>query len=419
MTRSPKRIYVRFLVIFGMLGTLGIGASFYLLLKQRAPLPFRDVITLQADFTEADGVIRGIGQPVNVVGVRVGQVTDVEVVDGRARVTMELRRSRVPRVYENGTAILEPITPLKDMQIALDPGRPPARPLRSGGTLHIGRTRTPIPLSDLLSTLDADTRAYLGALIAGADEGTRGRGADMRRALLTLGPTTDQIGAINRALAQRRHELARLVTNLATVTRAASRDEELAEVVSAGAQTLRSLADQETPLRKAIAELPGTMTRARSTLAKLSPFATRLTPTLHALLPGVRRLPATLRAVTPFAETGARTLRRDLRPFIREARPLVRAAGPAITRMSSATPGLTASARVLNYMLNELAYNPPGDDEGFLFWLAWALHNLNSASSAGDAHGSVSRASIVASCDSVPRNKDLQRILDLVALCPK
>jgi phospholipid/cholesterol/gamma-HCH transport system substrate-binding protein len=417
--RSRGKTYVRFLAIFGVLGALGLGAASYVLLKERVPLPFRDVMTLRADFSEADGVVRGIGQPVNVVGVRVGQVIGVDVVNGRARVTMELRRDRTPRLYDNATAVLEPITPLKDMQIALDPGGPPARRLPPGATLRVGSTRPPVPLSDLLSTLDADTRAYLGSLIAGLDEGTRGRGPDLRRALLALGPTTSQVGSISRALAQRRRALARLVTNLATVTHAASRDDELAGVVAAGARTLRSLAAQDQPLRNAIARLPGTMALARSTLVKLKPFATRLRPSLDALLPGVRRLPSTLRAVSPFAETGSRTLRRDLRPFVRDALPLARAAGPAVANMAQATPDLTGAARVLDYLVNELAFNPPGDDEGFLFWLAWAVHNLNSENSTGDAHGSVARAAIVVSCDAAGRPAALQKILGVVGVCPR
>lgn len=417
--RSRGSTYLRFLAIFATLGSLGLGTSIYVLLKERAPVPFRHVIVLKTDFSEANGIVRGIGQPVNVAGVRVGQVAGVDVVDGRARVTMELQRNRTPRLYENATAVLEPITPLNDMQIALDPGRPPARPLADGATLPVGRTRPPVPLSDLLSTLDADTRAYLGSLIAGLDGGTRGRAPDLRRVLLALGPTTKQFGDISRALAQRRRELARLVSNLATVTRAASRDDQLAGVVAAGEQTLGALAAQDRPLRRAIAQLPGTMAVTRSTLARVKPFAGQLRPTLNALLPALRRLPSTLRALGPFAETGSRTLQRDLRPLVREARPLVRAAGPAVTNMAHATPDLTGAARVLNYLLNELSYNPPGDDEGFLFWLSWAVHNFNSQNSSGDAHGAVSRAAVIVPCDGVHGQPNLQKILDVAGLCPK
>ncbi|HYF26045.1 MAG TPA: MCE family protein, partial [Baekduia sp.] len=124
---SPRRrIQLRFLAVLAVLGTTGLAATAYLLVQQRAPNPFDDVYEVRAEFTSADAIAGGLGQPVNVVGVEVGQVTGVDLVDGRARVTMEIDRGKVPRVHADATAVLEPITPLKDMQIALDPGGPPA-----------------------------------------------------------------------------------------------------------------------------------------------------------------------------------------------------------------------------------------------------------------------------------------------------
>src|SRR5439155_11659793 len=124
LMRTRAATYLRFLAVFAVLGTLGLASSAYLLIKQRAPNPFRDTYTIKAMFTEADGVIAGIGQPVNVAGVKVGQVTGARLADGKALVTMELRREQLPHVYADASAILDPITPLKDMQIALSPGRP-------------------------------------------------------------------------------------------------------------------------------------------------------------------------------------------------------------------------------------------------------------------------------------------------------
>jgi len=146
--RTRAATYLRFLAVFAVLGTLGLASSAYLLIKQRAPNPFRDTYTIKAMFTEADGVIAGIGQPVNVAGVKVGQVTGARLADGKALVTMELRREQLPHVYADASAILDPITPLKDMQIALSPGRPPARALTDGATIAVDHTQTPVPLAD-------------------------------------------------------------------------------------------------------------------------------------------------------------------------------------------------------------------------------------------------------------------------------
>lgn len=416
---AQTRSYLRFLVILVVVGGLGISGSVYILVQQEASLPFRDVYTVKAEFAEADGVVDGIGQPVNVAGVRVGSVTDARLVDGRALLTLELERDQLPRVYDDATAVLEPITPLEDLQIELDPGRPPGRPLAPGGVLGVERTSEPVPISDLLSTLDRDTRTFLSSLIASVDQGTRNRGPDIRRMLRTLGPTTAQVGRINGALAARRTELARLVHNLAVVTRAASRDRQLTDVVVAGNQTLGALAEQDGSLRASIAKLAPTLAVTRSTLVNLEPFARKLGPTLTRLQPAVRRLPATFAALRPFADTASSTLRRDLRPLITEAQPLLRVARPAVESLAAATPELARSFQVLNYLGNELAYNPPGDDEGFLFWLSWFVHNWNSVFATGDAHGGIGRATQIANCQSLKGAPQLQRVLGLAGACPE
>lgn len=412
-------VYVRFLVMFFVLGGLGLAGVTYVLVQQRASLPFRDVYRVKVEFAAAHGIAGGIGQPVNVAGVRVGSVVDAGLRDERALVTMEIRRDKLPRVREDATATLEPITPLEDMQVALHPGRPPARVLRPGATIGVGRTSQPVPIADLLSRLDTDTRTFLGSLIASVDQGTRGRGPDLRRTLVALGPTTAQVGRISRALARRRGELARLVHNLALVTRAASRDRRLAEVVSAGNATLRALAEQDRPLRRSLAKLPPTLEATRSTLMNLRPFARELRPSLTSLLPGVRRLPATFAALRPFSETTTRALRTQIRPLTREAQPLLRTADPALRDLDEASPELTRSFQVLTYFVNELAYNAPGDDEGFLFWLSWFVHNWNSVFATGDAHGGIGRATQLVNCDAatdVP--KEVRQTLGAAGLCP-
>ncbi len=65
------------------------------------------------------------------------------------------------------------------------------------------------------------------------------------------------------------------------------------------------------------------------------------------------------------------------------------------------TPALTTSFQVLNYIVNKLAYNPEGKEEGFLFWTAWFLHNGMSFLSSDDANGA-SGAAWVFDCNQTP-----------------
>ncbi|WP_249011217.1 MlaD family protein [Conexibacter sp. DBS9H8] len=399
----------------------GIVSAVYVLVHERLPLPFRDTYQLNVELSAADGVAPGLGQPVDVAGVGVGTITAARIVNGNALVTLTIDRNQLPRVYADANATLAPITPLGDMEVLLDPGHPPSRPLPGGATIGIGQTSSPIPLSDLLSQLDTDTRSFLTTLIASLGEGTQGRGLDLRRALLALGPTADQAREITVALQHRDASIARLVHNIALVTRAASQDQQLASLVTAGNQTLDALSSQDAPLRLALTKLPGTLQTIGSTLVRTKELADQSAPTLTSLTPAFARLPATLSALQPFSEQASAALARQIRPLVREAQPLLGNLGPAARELSGLSPNLATVMQVANYALNETAYHPPGNDEGFLFWLDWWFHNYDSFSEQ-DANGGAARAMVMVNCEQLTGLAGLGEILKLALgvydLCP-
>lgn len=423
-----RRERTRFIVVIGILGILGLASTFYLLREQRFPNPLRDTYTVKAEFTEADGVVAGLGQPVNVSGVKVGTIVEADHnAKGDAVVTLEIHKSKLPRVRSDATVSLEPITPLKDMQITLDPGTTKAPVVKGGATISTAQTASPVPLEALLSSLDGDTRAFLGSLIASVDQGTQGRGDDMRKAFRALGPTTEQVGEITKSLASRRREIARLVHNLAKVTRAASRDDQLTTVVTAGDATLEAIARQEEPLRESLARLPDTLDVTRSTLQHVGSFSDKLGPTLTDLLPAVRRLPETMEQLGPFSKEASAALRDEIRPLVRQARPAVRNLGAGIPQLTKALPDFYDSFQSLRYLMNVTAYNPPSKaigqpDEGNLFWLSWFIHNMSSTFSGGEAHGGTARASVVVNCNQIAHLLDYGALLKIITgtanLCP-
>lgn len=399
--RFDGRERVRFVVLIALIGIAGLLSLGYILIQQRLDNPLIDTYRVKAELPAADGVVAGLGQPVNVAGVKVGSIVGTGRSRGNALVTLEIERDELAEVHADARVELEPITPLKDMQVNLDPGGPPARALREDAVIPVARATSPVPLSNLLATLDADTRAYLQSLISALDTGTRDQAGNLSRLLRALGPTTRQVGAISGSLATRRRELSRLVGNIARVTESASRDGELATVVAAGNQTLQAIAAEDAPLQAALAKLPATLQTTRSTLTSAATFSRKLTPTLASLRPAVRRLPATFDALRPFAREATPALARDIRPFIREAQPLARDLAPTVTSLNGVTTPIWDSFQALQYLTNILAYNPPGRDEGNLFWLAWFGHNMNSAFGQGDAHGGAARAMIAGNCHTM------------------
>jgi phospholipid/cholesterol/gamma-HCH transport system substrate-binding protein len=424
MTRSRRLL--RFTFVIAALAALGVACAVYVLVKERLPIPFTATYDLKVELTAANGVQPGLGQPVNVAGVHVGTiVSQAPDAAGNALLTVEIQRSQLPRVYSDAHAALDPITPLGDMELNIDPGHPPAPALPPGATIGAGNTSVPVPLSDLLTTLDSDTRDFMTSMLASLQQGTNGRAEDLRRALVALGPTTADVHQITAALQTRQLALARLVHNLAAVTQASTQDRQLASLVVAGDRTLRAIASQDDPLQQAIAKLPGTVSVARTALADTASFSRVLGPTVSALLPSVARLPRTLGTLGRLSRVGTSTLSNDVRPLVSEAQPLVRDLAPATVDLRKLGPSATSVFQVLNYLLNELAYNPGGKDQGFLFWLSWVIHNSVSDLKFADAHGTMSRNSVVVNCagetgtiGSGTLNSILYATLGIANACP-
>jgi phospholipid/cholesterol/gamma-HCH transport system substrate-binding protein len=211
------------------------------------------------------------------------------------------------------------------------------------------------------------------------------------------------------------------VHNAGTLSSAAAQhNRQLAGVVDAGNATLEALAGQDASLREAVARLPGTLATARVTLGHATDFANALGPTLTSLMPTARRLRGSLRDTRTLFESVGLVPIKELRGLVTEAQPIARDLAPATSDLSAQTPALTTSFRVLNYVVNELGYNPPGDDEGMLFWTAWFFHNADSFLSTEDAHGAVWRGLPIVSCTSATTGitASLTQILIGALPCP-
>ena len=410
------REYGRFVAAILTFMVIAAVAGTYILIHQRLRTPFESRYTLNVDFPNSESLTPGLGQPVNVAGVRVGDIDSATLKNGRSTVKLSIDPGKLPRVYANAQAVLRPNTALKDMQIEITPGGRPAPVLPHGGTIPVTQTNVPIDTDMFTGALDTDTRAYFDALVAASEQGLAHRGRALRAFIRTLAPTSAQIRAISDALAARRVELTRLVHNLAILAQAAGRkDKQLGQVVAAGDATFNALASQDAALRDSLSQLPGTLGAARRSLSHLTGFADQLGPTLTSLQPAVRRLPRALRATGTLVTKAEPLVRTQLRPFVHEAQPLARDLAPTTHDLSGQTPDLTSSFQVLNYVANELVYNPPGSDEGYLFWLAWFTQNGASLLSTGDAHGSVWRGLGLVSCSSITSQPQLAPVLEAIA----
>jgi phospholipid/cholesterol/gamma-HCH transport system substrate-binding protein len=258
--------------------------------------------------------------------------------------------------------------------------------------------------------LDGDTRQYLQLLVQGAGQGLKGRGADLNDVLRRFEPTHRDLARVSTAVATRRQNLKRLITNLHGLSAAlASKDGELAQLVDSSSAVFRAFASEQQNLSQAVANFPGALRQTTQALGKVQTLSETLRPAAEHLRPAVRSLDSANKAVRPFVTEAAPLLRNDIRPFVREARPLVRELKPASGRLADATPDLTRSFTVLNHLFNMLGYNPNGREapsatnplreEGYLFWVAWVSHQGVNLFSAADANGTFRPLTIGAPCN--------------------
>ena len=130
---------------------LGLLCAGYVLSKQRLESPTAERYSLYLQYEAADAVTAGVGSPITVAGVKVGQIDGAKLQDGRAVIRVSIDPAELPRVYADATAQLVPNTPLEDMQIRLHPGSKHRRPLRDGATISVANTTTPVDSDALLS----------------------------------------------------------------------------------------------------------------------------------------------------------------------------------------------------------------------------------------------------------------------------
>jgi phospholipid/cholesterol/gamma-HCH transport system substrate-binding protein len=404
MTRFRLQLkrYGRYFAVLLALWVVGIAAGGYIVINQRFPNPFASFVKVNGEFSTAAGVVPGLGEPVNIAGVNVGEITGTSLQGGRAIVHMELKPASLPEphaLYRNASATLFPNTPLKDMEIDINPGTPSAGTMPQGGTIPVGQTTTPTDSDELLDSLDADTRTWFASLISELNQGTTGRAQDIKQLLQNLGPTSAQLRQIGDLLADRRNELASIVHNLGVLTQAASaKDVQLQTVVRAGDQAVSALASQDVALRQAITRLPGTLQTTRTTLGDVAQLANALGPTAKALTPTARRLPKTLKDTRTVFEGAALLPLNKIPPFVNAVLPLADQLPGVQSNLNLETPALLSSFKVLGAVTNEIAYVPGHGNPGFLYWLAWFAHNSDSFLSSVDANGGGWRGLLSLSC---------------------
>jgi phospholipid/cholesterol/gamma-HCH transport system substrate-binding protein len=403
-----ERYRTAFISIVAMI-VVALFVGGYILSNERLSLPGwvpvlgKSYVTLKADFRTAQAVTPGQGQAVTIAGAKIGEIASVQSNEGDALVTMNITPKYARYIYRNATMLLRPKTSLKDMTVEVDPGTPSAGRVPGGYRVPQSQTAPDVNFEEFLAALDGETRAYLQELIAGAGEGLKGNSANLSAAFKRFDPIARYAREITAQLQLRHKNIEHAIHDFQLIVSAlGGKDTEIAEFVNASNAVFQTFAEQDQNFQKTLHLLPTALSKTKRGLGKLATASAVLGPTLAKLEPFAKALAPAQEASRSLFKQSTPIIKNEIRPFARQILPIVNQLNPSLKELGEAFPGLSSSFSVFNEFFNELAYNPGPNQGGFLFFLDWANHDLNSALSTADAHGPIGRTVAYLNCEVLP-----------------
>jgi phospholipid/cholesterol/gamma-HCH transport system substrate-binding protein len=391
-------------IVVMVLAALFVGG--YILSHERLSLPGwvpvvgKSYVTLKGDFQTGQALTPGQGQSVTIAGAKIGEIASVRANQGDALVTMNITPKYAKYIYRNATMLLRPKTQLKDMTVEVNPGTPSAGRVPGGYTVPLSQTAPDVNFEEFLSALDAETREYLQELVAGAGIGLKGNSENLSAAFKRFDPIVRLTNEITKELHLRHKNIERGIHNFQLILSAlGNKDTELSQLIESSNAVFQTFAEQNQSVQRTIQLLPGALSKTSKASAKITTALNVTGSTLHALEPFAKVLGPAQEAARESFKQVTPIIKSEIRPFARQVTPVVNQLGPSIKELGEAFPKIQSGFSVLNELFNELAYNPGPKQGGFMFFLDWANHDLNSVLSTSDAHGPIGRTLVYLNCE--------------------
>ncbi|MFN2526044.1 MAG: MCE family protein [Actinomycetota bacterium] len=241
----PLATLVVVLLIAGGVGTATVGDG------------EADTYTITAYFEKAIGLFEN--SDVDILGVPVGKVTQIEPVGRRVRVLMEIDRDH--NVPADAFAQIVPISVISDRYIQLEPVYEGGPALEDGAVLDVDRTQIPAELDDVFKQLKKLLDAIepgregepgaLGDLVVQLNETLEDREDDLRGTVINAAELTG-------TLSETQEDISGLLINLDDVLgKLATRAGSLGELNSNFAQVMLALAQSRADLEGTLRNLGG------------------------------------------------------------------------------------------------------------------------------------------------------------------
>jgi phospholipid/cholesterol/gamma-HCH transport system substrate-binding protein len=296
--------------------------------------------TYKLRFENAGQLVRD--DDVQVGGRRIGAIRAIELTDdNQAEITIDVQDDYAP-LHEGTTALIRAtsLSGIANRYVALTPGPNSNRELPEGAVLGTDKTTAIVDLDQLFNTLDAPTRKALQGFIQGNAQWYDNRGREANAATKYLNPAlSSSRRLVNEVVANQQTLNAFLRNASKTVGALAERRDDLANLVSNANATTTAIGDENVALNEALGFLPGTLRKANTTFVNLRATLDDLDVLVAASKPATKDLARFLRELRPLVA--------DARPTIADLRTLVRrdGAGNDLTDLLKKAPPLERAAK--------------------------------------------------------------------------
>lgn len=319
-----------------------------------------------ARFADASPLITG--NEVKVHGVKVGEVADIAVRDGKANVLLDLDPSALP-LHTDARATIRPVSLLGERYVALDRGTASAPEIQPGGMIPAQSTGRNTDLDEVLNTIDDPTGESMAALVTMLGEGMRGNGGNARDAIRALAPAMRDTDGLVKVLRDQNTLLNNVIGNVEPVARALAKGQgrTMDGLVESAHTLLGTTSARQRAFDATLRELPSTLTEARSTLEQLTGTAHSATPALRSMRPttdNLREISGELRA---FADSADPALA-SAEPVLRKAQRLMDEAQPVAAELRKAGPSVADSAGAAQPLVDKLSGNLSNVLDYLKFW---------------------------------------------------
>jgi len=252
------------------------------------------------------------GATVQRDGFKAGTVKKVEVVDGKAKATIQLDDAFAP-LHDGVRAqvVWKGVLGERIVQLSDGPEKNTAVP---SGALLTNVASEPVELSDVMSSLNAPTRKKLNTLIANINATTTGHETDIKNSLATSGPAVEALGAVLSDLGTDGEAIRQILTQSnRTMGILSARQQTLAKIVTDLSEMSSDVVTRRQELGETLDRLPDVIDEANTTLKQVPDAVDETVPLLKDLDPATKKLAKTSKHLKPVMQ--------DLRPAVADLKP--------------------------------------------------------------------------------------------------